>query len=226
MRHQTTTKKERQRIPTVILGNKIKTLIKAFKDKNVLWEQNDFGKKDDWMSILNTRMNKLKQQDDEYGVKKVAEIDEDADDKYLNALETGLLKPYKDTDDLHCCLIAMLGRVLGYRGGKEISKALWKDFEFKPPTEKIPAPVLVGRPGEGWDKSNQLCLNKCVYLRKERPHVAEDKENPWCIYKLMKHYRDMCHPEQERLFCYSNKNRTKDNPYRISKNMVIGPNYL
>ena len=149
------------------IETKLKRLFSCFKDKGIPWKQEDFGKPDDWLSILNTRINKLKKEVPGYGHKKVAEIDEDGDDKFISALEDGTLQPYANTDDLFWCLVALLGRVLGYRGGKEIALAMWSDFEFREPTEKLPLPSLYSKPGEGWDKRNQLAINKNVYVRND-----------------------------------------------------------
>ena len=84
------------------------------------------------MSVINARMNILKDEIVGYGVKKVARVDKEADDKFIDKLEDGTLQPYHDYDDLIKCCIAMLGRCLGYQGGKEIASTLWKDFTFEP----------------------------------------------------------------------------------------------
>ena len=106
------------------LETKLKRLFSCFEDKGIKWKQHEFGKKDDWLSVLNTRINDLRKSVPGYGIKKVAEIDEEGDNKFLTALEKGILKPFNDTDDLMRCIIALLGKVLGYRGGKEIALAL------------------------------------------------------------------------------------------------------
>ena len=204
----------------------MKRLFSIFKDKRILFKQEEFGKQNDWLSVLNTQMNKLKHEIDSYGLKKVAQVDKDADDKFISGLENGVLKPYNDTNDLHQCIVALLGQVLGFRGGKEIVKANWSDFEFRGPTNKLPAPCLYARPGEGWDKTNQLTISHNVYIRNNCLHVAEDKENQWCLCKLMKHYHTMCDPQQERLFCYSNQNQTHLDKWTINKNRVLGCNTI
>ena len=65
----------------------------------------------------------------------------------MNALREGTLKPYSDHDDLIRVLIALLGRCLGYRGGEEITKATWGEFEFAEPTSEILLRHVWGAPG-------------------------------------------------------------------------------
>lgn len=52
------------------LKTKLKRLFSCFKDKGIKWKQHKIGKKDNWLSVLNTRINKLRKTVLGYGIKK------------------------------------------------------------------------------------------------------------------------------------------------------------
>ena len=87
--------------------------------------------------MLVNKWEKILEEDKTFARKQVAEIDPDADLKLMNALLTGVLKPYEDHEDLIRVLIAGLGRCLGYRGGEEMCQATWDQFMFSEPTSKF-----------------------------------------------------------------------------------------
>ena len=182
-------------------GTKLNRLLKVFKDKGLAdWKVEEFGGKGEWYAMLCDRWEKILEEDNTFARKKVAETDPDADLKVMNALREGKLKPYEDHEDLMRMLIAGLGRCLGYRGGEEMTKAVWSQFEFSEPTSEILIPHVWGAPGGGFDKTHVVNL-KNTYVREDRPYVVDDPTNQYSFYKLLKYYRAKCHPDQVRLFC-------------------------
>ena len=89
----------------------------------------------------------------------------------------------------------------------------------------MPLPILLGQPGSGFDKSNRLSLYK-VYVRTKRPYVAQDPNNPYCLYDLMQALRQMCEPTQERLFCKKKTRMTGGNNFRVNETKPYGPDLM
>ena len=82
-------KKNGKEFASSSMHTKLKHIFSCFGEKRIPWTMKDFGKRGDWLSVINTRMNKLKDTIEGYGVKNVAEIDEEADEKFLSKLEDG-----------------------------------------------------------------------------------------------------------------------------------------
>ena len=58
----------------------------------------------------------------------------------------------------------------------------------------------------GYDKTHTMKLEP--HEREFKPQVMENPADDHCVYKLLQAYQNWCHPEQKRLFCYTNNSAT------------------
>ena len=105
-------------------------------------------------------------------------------------------------------------------------QASWDQFKFSELTIEILLTHVWGSPGSGFDKTHSINI-KNVYVRDENPYVVDDPTNTFSFYKLLKHYRSKCHPDQGSLFCRLHKTLTKETTqYRVNPKNHYSVNFI
>jgi hypothetical protein len=209
-------------------------LFSVFHRKGIEYGIDDFNHQGGFGAVVVEDWKSKKEEDPDFGtLSHAAQFDEDFDVKFRETIKQGKLKPFLRYEDTYQCSIYALGRYLLFRGRTEVSKAEWANMVWgtydSGPDE-----------GCGYCKYN-MSLHKTSKMELSKPFVEkgtsdiccrENKADPNCGYKILKHFRSLCPPEQKRIFCYemkgslSTERRAKGSPYRANPNQPIGQNVI
>jgi hypothetical protein len=143
------------------------------------------------------------------------------------------LRPFEDLHD--CQIVSGFGFTsqLGFRDRKELDYALWKEIEC---TFEVGGPYdglrkIIWHPG--WDKSNQLYLERTPTRSSNTERVfyaVEDPDNPQCGVRATHQLRRGSPPGQIRLLCREAKKtltaeyKRNGVPYRTNPKRLMGVN--
>ena len=165
----------------------------------------DFNDKGQFHGVMIVNWNRIRQKDPKFGTKQhQAQFDWEADTKIRQAIKDGRLKPYKDPVHLQLVTLYVLGRMFLLRGCKEMSNLNHQDTYGGVYGREMGE--LAGNEYEAIhvpeSKTNQLNLDNPEALSK-KDQVIEIAENPYdiiCPVKLLRFYKDRCHPEAFKFF--------------------------
>jgi hypothetical protein len=112
--------------------------------------------------------------------------------------------PFKDLHDFHIVYGFGFTSQLGFRGSKELAYALWEEIEC---TFEVGGPFdglrkIIWHPG--WDKSNQLSIERTTTRSSNTERVfdaVEDPGNPQCGVRATHQLRRWSPPGKNRVFC-------------------------
>jgi hypothetical protein len=144
-----------------------------------------------------------------------AQFDWEADTKIREAIKNGRLKPFKDPVHLQLVTLYVLGRMFLLRGCKEMANLNHCDTYGGVYGREMGE--LAGNKYEAIQvpesKTNQLSLDNPAALSK-KDQVIEVAENPFdivCPVKLLRFYKDRCHPQAVKFFAKvaTDKDRTQ-----------------
>jgi hypothetical protein len=165
----------------------------------------DFNDKGQFHGVMIVNWNRIRQKDPKFGTKQhQAQFDWEADTKIRDAIQDGRLKPYKDPVHLQLVVLYVLGRQFLLRGCKEMSMLNHHDTYGGVYGREMGE--LAGNEYEAIQipesKTNQLSLDNPTALSK-KDQVIEIAENPYdiiCPVKLLRFYKDRCHPQAFKFF--------------------------
>ena len=222
-------KKTGQPIDTSTHSTYIKNLFSSFGKRGVLYKADEFTFKGGFGGVVKMDWHNKRKVDPSIGTNRTkAKFDENVDEKYNAKLLDGTYKPFEDMHDLLKCMVMEFGRQLGIRGKTEMVNLRWsylKRGTYSCGQFKGLRYVIVA-PNGGFDKTTPIGLkNPTVNL--QYPMLIEDRNNPFCLTKMMNFYRDRCEPDQERFFCHvipdSGKHGGgKTSPYRFYARKPVG----
>ena len=183
------------------------TVFNEFRCKNgLLYDfRNDFNDKGQFHGVMIVNWNKIRQKDPKFGTKQhQAQFDWEADSKIREAIKDGRLKPYHDAIHLQLVTLYILGRMFLLRGCKEMSSLNHHDTYGGVYGRDMGE--LAGNEYEAIhvpeSKTNPLNLDNPEALSKE-DQAIEIAENPFdviCAVKLLRFYKDHCHPNAVKFF--------------------------
>jgi hypothetical protein len=176
----------------------------------------DFNDKGQFHGVMIVNWNRIRQKDPKFGTKQhQAQFDWEADTKIREAIKNGRLKPFKDPVHLQLVTLYVLGRMFLLRGCKEMANLNHHDTYGGVYGREMGE--LAGNEYEAIQvpesKTNQLSLDNPAALSK-KDQVIEIAENPFdivCPVKLLRFYKDRCHPQAIKFFAKvaTDKDRTQ-----------------
>lgn len=165
----------------------------------------DFNDKGQFHGVMIVSWNKIRLKDPKFGTKQhQAQFDWEADTKIRQAIKDGNLMPYEDPAHLQLVVLYVLGRMFLLRGCKEMSNLNHHDTYGGVYGREMGE--LAGNEYEAIQvpesKTNPLNLDNPEALSK-KDQVIEVAENPFdviCAVKLLRFYKERCHPAAVKFF--------------------------